>query len=106
MNEWDQGNAYYNPESVGATMVATLDVSPGYEFDIVLLVRENATGLLWAAHDSGCSCPTPFEGLAFPWDFVLVDSVAAVEPLIAMTYGGSATELADFRRKVREALDR
>lgn len=55
-------NAYYNPEKCGLTRLASLeDPEASYSFDTVIFVKDNATGAVFAAHDSGCSCPRPFE---------------------------------------------
>jgi hypothetical protein len=49
-------------------IVAEHDTAGSYEFDIALAVEEVSTGKVWFASDSGCSCPTPFEGHDFPGD--------------------------------------
>lgn len=61
-NKYDS-NVYSNPENVGLEIVGTLDASEAYEFDILLVVRDVATGRVYLDTDSGCSCPTPFEGV-------------------------------------------
>jgi len=54
-------NIYYNPEKHGLTVVAEIEYSSGeYEFDTRVVWRD-ASGKLYTARDSGCSCPTPFE---------------------------------------------
>ena len=56
-------NAYYNPEKLGLEQVASIEYSSGsYEFDTRVVWRHKETGKLYTARDSGCSCPTPFEG--------------------------------------------
>lgn len=58
---WDQPDVYYQPEKFGLEVVAelALDDEP-YSFDI-LVVWRHSSGLLFSAHDAGCSCPSPFE---------------------------------------------
>ncbi len=34
-----------------------------YEFDQVLIIRDPDNGQVYAGHDSGCSCPIPFENM-------------------------------------------
>jgi hypothetical protein len=53
-------NIYYSPEKFGVKIVAEYDPSEPYEFDTTLIF-EKEDGSLWWAHDSGCSCPVPFE---------------------------------------------
>jgi hypothetical protein len=55
-------NVYSNPEKHKLKIVAELEYSSGsYEFD-TRVVWQGEDGRLWTARDSGCSCPTPFEG--------------------------------------------
>lgn len=56
-------NAYYDPQKFGLTIVGEVEFSSGsYEFDTSVVWRDQA-GALYYADDSGCSCPTPFEGI-------------------------------------------
>lgn len=101
-----EANVYYHPEATGLTKVDELETGGGYDFDTVLVVRD-AGGRLWAAHDSGCSCPTPFEDVAFPTDFIELRTADDVEPLVReATEYGSATggDVLDFMGRVRRAL--
>lgn len=52
-------NPYYSPEEVGLTVVGEVDDAGSYEFNTIV-VWTDGEKLYWA-HDSGCSCPTPFE---------------------------------------------
>lgn len=57
---------YYSPESRGLITFDELhedDLS--YEFNIIWIARHVDSGELFWAHDSGCSCPTPFENYEF-----------------------------------------
>lgn len=53
-------NVKYTPEAFGLQQIAELDVAGSYEYDEVIVWRRLSDGTLWGAHDSGCSCPTPF----------------------------------------------
>ena len=98
-------NPYYSPANVGAEMVAILDVSPpDWSFDMVILLRKVSDGTLWVAHDSGCSCPTPFENHTFTDSFVPVRSVADAEEFVRPFGGVSMDDAQDFYNSVREAL--
>jgi hypothetical protein len=55
---------YYNPGRCWLEKVAEIEYSGGcYEFDTRMVWRDIATGTLWTARDSGCSCPSPFENV-------------------------------------------
>lgn len=95
-------NIYSSPESHGLTEIAEIDTGESYEFNMVVLWRAE-TGELWAAADSGCSCPTPFEDHTFPTDFTLVRAVEDIDPMLAGLTGDAAV-VADFRQRVRAAL--
>ena len=36
-----------------------------YDFDLTAVFKSKETGELYLAHDSGCSCPSPFENTDF-----------------------------------------
>lgn len=57
-------NPYYDPEKVGLKKVAEFDFSDGYyQFDLTAVwTKEGQKKFFWA-DDSGCSCPSPFEGI-------------------------------------------
>lgn len=53
---------YDAPEKFGLTTIGEIDYSTGcYEFDLTVVWRD-APGQLYYGDDSGCSCPSPFEG--------------------------------------------
>jgi hypothetical protein len=55
-------NVYYSPEKFGLTQIGMIDdPNSCYSFDD-LVVWEHEDGRLFYAEDSGCSCPSPFEG--------------------------------------------
>ena len=59
-------NVYYDPAASGLVSVDSLDESGlCYEFNTLMVVKHKATGRVFYAHDSGCSCPTPFENFSF-----------------------------------------
>ena len=58
---WDDPDVYYQPEHFDLEIVGTIELSePCWSFD-TLVVFKHADGRTFWAHDSGCSCPTPFE---------------------------------------------
>jgi hypothetical protein len=56
-------NIYYNPEKFGLETIGEIDWSSGaYEFDLTVVWKRTLDGRFVYAEDSGCSCPSPFEG--------------------------------------------
>lgn len=54
---------YYNPEEFGVETIGSINLrEPDYSFDILLVQRDLLTGKFYVNFDSGCSCPSPFEG--------------------------------------------
>jgi len=74
-NDWGfPENPYYHPEQCGLVIVAEIELSePGYSFD-TRIVWKAQNGKLYTAHDSGCSCPTPFEDFKKLSDLTLVNA--------------------------------
>lgn len=55
-------NVYYDPEAFGLRILGSVEFSSGsYEFDTYVVFVDEQSGALFSAHDSGCSCPLPFE---------------------------------------------
>lgn len=99
-----RGDRLYNEaEDIGFTIIADEDVADSYEFNQILVVRD-PKGKLWAAHDCGCSCPTPFEDTLWPTDWIEVNNVSDVKGLFEEWgdyYGG--IEAARF--KIKQAIE-
>jgi|SRR5882724_383457 len=59
-------NVYYNPKDFGMELVDVLDQPDMcYEYNTFIVLKHNGSGRIFFAHDSGCSCPTPFEDYHF-----------------------------------------
>lgn len=43
--------------------IAWIDTAGDWEFDTVIILKDPDTGKYFAGHDSGCSCPIPFEDM-------------------------------------------
>jgi len=106
---WED-NLYYSPEKLGFTLVASLEDDEPYQYDTVIVVRQDASGKLFAAHDSGCSCPTPFEEVRSLDKLTPIRSVADVQAFVK-AHGGderykgwTAENVMAFYGKVQEAL--
>jgi hypothetical protein len=100
-------NIYYSPEKLGLSTVAEIDWSDGcYQFDLRVVWKHDASGVLYTARDSGCSCPSPFE------DYNGIESLERVGPSfrddIRSEFDGadntSIAEYEDFLRAIDKAL--
>lgn len=87
----------------GFTVVADENVAGSYEFDRVLVVKA-PDGTIWGAHDSGCSCPSPFEDHTWPTDWNPIRQLSDLEPLFAEFTRDDGTAAARIRYKVKEVL--
>lgn len=96
-------NVYITPAAAGLEIVAQIHGGRPYEFSILLLLRD-ARGDLWAAHDAGCSCPTPFENHTFPTDFTQVRTPDDVRPLLERLIEPGAGDIVSFNDTLRGAL--
>ncbi len=99
-------NVYYNPETFGLTTIGCWDLrEPDWSFDLLLVLKETSTGKLFAATDSGCSCPSPFEDHVFPQDFTEVRGWQDVKALVDNHYGADDSfKEADLRAAIRREL--
>lgn len=60
---YDTPDVYNQPEKFNLEPVAEIDYSDkNYCFDTRVVWKHKETGKLYTARDSGCSCPSPFEG--------------------------------------------
>ena len=67
--------AYYNAPEQLEHLYTLTDPNACYNFSDVILVKDTTDGKIYAAHDSGCSCPSPFESHTFPTDFTEIRTV-------------------------------
>jgi len=73
-------NPYYSTDELSLKLIS-FEQDLGYEFDI-LCFWATADGKIYTAHDSGCSCPTPFEdymGYTQKDVLVLLERVGTIE---------------------------
>lgn len=68
---------YSSPEHFGLTTFGEIQWGePSYDFDLTVVWRRNFDGAFVYAEDSGCSCPSPFEGTG-------IEDLARATPLAA-----------------------
>lgn len=80
-------NIYYDPEKFELTIFGHLSESLSYEFNYFVIFK-HTDGRLFYAHDSGCSCPAPFE------DF---KGISELTPITLDTFDRFETELRNWR---------
>lgn len=71
-------NVYYSPEKFGLAVIKDVEWrGESYEF-CQTVVWKDAEGHMYAASDSGCSCPEPFEAYRSVNDLDPVDTFDAL----------------------------
>lgn len=98
-------SVYYSPDKHDLEVVGDLELyEPNYSFDTVVAWRHVPTGEVYWAHDSGCSCPSPFENYNSVSDLTKISSenFSDLEEFVAHAYDANAR--ADFLRKVSLAI--
>lgn len=74
---------YWNHDENLEHIVTLTDPNACYDFCDLMVIKDKRDGKLYAATDSGCSCPTPFEDHVFPTDFSELRSASDLESLAA-----------------------
>jgi len=104
-----QHNIYYHPEKLGFEIIADVDIAEMYSFNMLVVWREKATGKLYYALDSGCSCPSPFEWVTDTDDLTLIAPLTFDHFLRNMSQwlsGRGQQEIyTEIRNKVKAALN-
>lgn len=79
---YGQDDVYYNPEKFGLTQIAQADEDDmSWKFNM-FVVWKHTDGRVFAASDSGCSCPSPFEDYHNLNDLTLVDSYSQLKAMV------------------------
>lgn len=99
-----ENNIYYNPENSGMTIFDSIDTAGSYEFDIFLILMKLDDNSLYYTHDSGCSCPTPFEDVR-EVDEITNATFYNFEKALENHYNLSREDFLKMRKKVRDHLD-
>jgi hypothetical protein len=101
-------NVLYSPEACGLRLIGELaDADEFYDFDTVIVVQDVASGRIYAGHDSGCSCPTPFEDVHSLGDLTEIRTVDEIRSFVKAHEEYVNWPLAEQQalyRKVREVL--
>jgi hypothetical protein len=70
-------NPYVNPENCGLDLLTVIsEPNMSYQFNLVIIVKDKNSGEIYMAHDSGCSCPTPFERISGLHDMTKISAIA------------------------------
>ena len=103
-------NVLYSPEACGLRLIGELeDGNAFYTFDTIIVVQDIESGRVYAAHDAGCSCPTPFEDFHSFDDLTEIRTADELRAFIKAHDGGydldwPLAEQQALYRKVREVL--
>jgi hypothetical protein len=102
----DITNIYYHPEELGLTFIDEIDLGEQYEFDIHVVFKDG-DGKLYYAHDSGCSCPVPFEGYhgLQDLDIITKDNIESFESTIKGLDRITMAERMQFIDNIRKHLN-
>jgi hypothetical protein len=79
---WDN-NIRDTPEKWGLEVFAEFELEKGYySFNTVCVWRDPKSNKFYWAHDSGCSCQTPFESFEAVSDLCELNSVGAFKEAV------------------------
>lgn len=103
-------NIFYDPEKFGLEIFDHIeDDNASYSFDDFVIFK-NKDGKLFYLQDSGCSCPTPFDGMGID-DLTEINDINQLEIAIDEYRGDdpdrqccSSERKQEVLRKVNEAL--
>ena len=57
-------DVYYSPDEFGLETIGEIQWGEqSYDFDLTVLWKRKSDGDFFMAEDSGCSCPSPFDGI-------------------------------------------
>lgn len=101
---WDK-NVYSNPENCGLDLLAAAGKEPDYDFDLVILLQDKASGRYFMCHDSGCSCPSPFEDVRSVSDLTEIRTRADAQGFLTANMppeGFSAVEFGGMLNAIKE----
>lgn len=77
----ERDNIYSAPEKFGLTIVDSMSMTKeSYQFDILLVITDGKN--FYAARDSGCSCPSPFENIQSVNKLVHLTGPASLDELV------------------------
>lgn len=85
---------YHSPEKYGLEVIGTIDWADDYEFDMICVWRRLEDGAFLWAQDSGCSCPTPFDGMTVGDGIEPVTDLAALHALLLAKNEGTSDQSA------------
>ena len=99
-------NPESNPEAMGLKIIDILENSSHHDFDTHMVWRHQDGTFYWG-HDSGCSCPTPFEDYQIGDGLLELTDFPSFSDMI-MNYEGKSTmgERMKFLQEVEKELSR
>lgn len=95
---------YNDPEKYGLEIVGSIEDDEPWQFDMFVVWKRLSDGRILVGTDSGCSCPSPFEGEGVS-DLTDIQDFAQFERVLqAYLDKESAADVAALKDKVRAAL--
>lgn len=98
---------YCDPDKMNLEIVEEIDCGGGWDFDKVVVWKNNHNNELRWGWDSGCSCPSPFETTT-SWNELdrLPDTMELLRThVLGSEYRNFGAEGLDFIRKVEKLLN-
>lgn len=96
-------NVYYYPENFGLQIIDSIDKADSYEFDMFVVWKKENGDVVFAT-DSGCSCPTPFDGVGLTDLKPYSDQELDTWVNECKWRTPSPIEVLELKKKVKEAL--
>ena len=109
IEDFGHWNPYYNPEECGLELIDCLDLAEAnYSFEYLCVWKEKITGDLYCAHDSGCSCPTPFEDYnkLSQLEIIRVETIKRVRDELRKNSYVGMERAQEFMYKIKKALNK
>lgn len=86
-------NIYSDPSEFGLEIFGSIEKEPDYDFDMLVVWRDPKSREMFYAQDSGCSCPSPFEGY---------HDRASLTPVNRESFESFRSEVLSFRKEASE----
>ena len=100
-------NVYYHPEQSGLETVGEIEFSDeNYQFDLLVVWQRKEDGAFFYGTDSGCSCPTPFEGVRSVEELIRLTSISHLQDAVKRhTPEWKSYSDSDIARHARDMVD-
>lgn len=99
-------NVYQYPENHRLKIISVFEREPQWDFNMHVIFKHEDTNKVYYAHDSGCSCPTPFEDFSGIDDMeeITKEGFESFSSMIMREDYGTVGEKREFLDKVKLAF--